>query len=216
MIRVILFDLDDTLYPPGTGIMEEIRDHIHAYILERFGLSEEETDALRRRYLQEYGTTMRGLQINHQIDADEFLDYVHDIPVHRYLQPNPQLDAVLTAIPHEKVIFTNADRNHAERVLQRLGIRHHFVRIVDIHDMNFESKPQPSAYTRICDMLGVAPEQCLLVEDSARNLQPARELGMRTVLVRDGHSGPEDAADHVIDHIEEIGELIELHLGPAP
>lgn len=208
MIRTILFDLDDTLYPPGSGIMEEIRLHIHRYILTHLNLSDEEAEALRVRYFQEYGTSMRGLQINHQIDPDEFLIEVHDIPIEQYLEPNSLLDSVLATIPQDKVIFTNASREHAERVLRRLGILHHFNQIVDVRDMDYQSKPQPSAYQRICQMLDVSPEECLLVEDNVRNLRPAKQLGMVTALVQDGRRGSVDDADYILHRIEDIGDVV--------
>jgi len=207
MIRTILFDLDETMYPRGTGIMDQLRVLIHRYIQTRLDLSCEEADVLRRRYFQIYGTTMRGLQVNHQIDADEFLAYVHDMPLHEYLQPNPQLDAVLTSIPQRKVIFTNASREHAEGILAQLGVRRHFEQIVDVRDMGYESKPQPDAYQRICNMLDIQPEECVLVEDNIRNLKPAKDLGMVTVLVNG--NGTDDSVDYAIDRIEEIGQLLD-------
>jgi putative hydrolase of the HAD superfamily len=208
MIRTILFDLDETLYPRGAGIMGQIRILILEYVSLRLGLPEPEADALRQAYLREYGTTMRGLQLNHQIDADDYLEYVHRIRLDRYLEANPALDAALAGLPQQKVIFTNASREHAEAVLEILGVGHHFDRIVDVRDMAFESKPQPSAYRRICQMLARLPEECLLVEDNVRNLLPAKELGMVTVLV--GQDGAEagDGVDYVISRIEEIGRVL--------
>jgi putative hydrolase of the HAD superfamily len=154
------------------------------------------------------------LQLNHHIDPDEFLDYVHDIPLHEYLQPNPALSAVLADLPQVKVVFTNASREHAERVLDVLGIREHFGQIVDVRDMGYESKPQLGAYRRICEILDVRPEECLLVEDNVRNLHPAKALGMTTVLVGDGSQIAGGSVDHVIGCIEEIGTI--LGLEPLP
>jgi putative hydrolase of the HAD superfamily len=168
----------------------------------------EEADKLRRRCFEQYGTTMRGLQIQHQIDADEFLHYVHDIPLREYLQPNPVLDAVLGTIHQAKVIFTNASREHAERVLGLLGVRHHFSRIIDVRDMAYESKPQPAAYRRGCELLAVDPETCMLVEDNVRNIQPAKALGMVTVLVADGNTEVRADVDHVIARVEDIGSVL--------
>lgn len=208
MIRKILFDLDDTLYPRQAGIMNQIRILMLRYMQARFQLSSEEADQLRHRYLLTYGTTMRGLQINHQIDPDEFLHYVHDIPLNQYLQSNPELDAVLASIPQEKIIFTNASREHAEQVLEQLGIRRHFSRIVDIRDMDYESKPQAAAYRRICELLEVEPGECLLVEDNVRNLKPAKALGMTTALVGHPQESTDGSVDYVLDRIEEIGDLM--------
>ena len=208
MIHTILFDLDDTLYPRNAGIMGEIRRLIHGFIRTRLDLPDEEADALRERYLRAYGTTMRGLQVNHQIDPEEYLHHVHEIPLSRYLQPNPDLDTALDTISQDKVIFTNASREHAERVLDVLGIRQHFSRIVDVRDMAFVSKPQPSAYARICEMLGIEPETCMLVEDRVRNLCPAKDLGMSTVLVGDGSQSQHQCVDHAIERIEQIGSVL--------
>ena len=208
MIRTILFDLDDTLYPCHAGVMDQIRASMLHYLQTRFDLTPEQADLLRRQYFATYGTTMRGLQINHHIDPDEFLRYVHDIPLHQFLQPNPELEAILAAIPQDKVVFTNASREHAGRVLSTLGIRQHFSRIVDVRDMNYESKPQLSAYRRICELLGLQPEECMLVEDNVRNLQPAKALGMITVLVADRQNAEADSADYVIARIEDIEQVL--------
>jgi putative hydrolase of the HAD superfamily len=208
MIRILLFDLDNTLYPRSAGVMDQIRQLILRYISERFHLAPEEADELRRRYFVTYGTTMRGLQIERHIDADEFLRYVHDIPLEAYLEPNPELDAVLASLPQEKVVFTNATREHAERVLAALGIRRRFDQIVDVRDMDYESKPQPAAYRHICELLGAEPQECLIVEDNVRNLWPARAMGMTTVLVQDDSVALGNGVDYVIHRIEEIGKVL--------
>ncbi len=208
MIHTILFDLDETLYPPQNGVMEQIRILMLRYLRERLHLLPDEAEALQRHYFQTYGTTMRGLMINHQIDPEEFLRYVHNVPLHRYLQPNPTLDAVLASLPQQKIIFTNASREHAERVLDLLGIRRRFEQIVDVRDIGYESKPLPAAYRRICHLLSVQPEECAIVEDSVRNLRPAKALGMTTVLVAHDCADPDDSVDHLIRHIEEIGNVL--------
>lgn len=208
MIHTILFDLDETLYPPQTGVMEQIRILMLHYLGERLNLSPAEAEALQRHYFQVYGTTMRGLMINHQIDPEEFLHYVHNVPLQQYLRPNPALDAVLASLWQQKVIFTNASREHARRVLDLLGIRHHFERIVDVRDIGYESKPHPAAYRRTCHLLNVRPEECAIVEDSMRNLRPARALGMTTVLVAHDGAHTDDAVDYCIQRIEEIGNVL--------
>jgi putative hydrolase of the HAD superfamily len=208
MIRTILFDLDETLYPARTGVMDRFRDLMLHYMRSHLNLTAGEAEALRRTYFQTYGTTMRGLQLNHGIDPDEFLDFVHDIPLEEYLAPNPELDTALAHLPQQKVVFTNASREHAERVLALLDIRRHFSRIVDVRDMGYESKPQPAAYRRVCALLGVPPHDCVLVEDNVRNLLPAKAAGMTTILVGDADSGPEPGIDYVIRRIEEIGAAV--------
>jgi len=183
MLRFLVFDLDDTLYPPGTGLFYEVGRRIHTFLQERLGLSLEEARLLRRQYYEKYGTTLRGLQIHHQIDADEYLAYVHDVDVSAYLQPNPQMDAALATLPHEKVIFTNATAEYARRVLGVLGLGRHFGRIFDIYALHFCCKPNPEAYRILLAGLPAQGPECLLIEDNLRNLQAGKAAGMRTVLV---------------------------------
>lgn len=212
MIRAILFDLDDTLYPSNSGVMDQIRSQMMRYLCTRLHLTPEEADELRRDYFLTYGTTMRGLQINHHIDADEYLDFVHDIRLENHLRPNQELDAVLAGIRQQKVVFTNASREHAEAVLGVLGIRSHFDRVVDIRDMDYESKPVTTAYGRICELLELESAECILVEDNVRNLEPAKKAGMITVLVAGSGGGQNPApgiVDHVLSRVEEIGRLLE-------
>ena len=204
-LRYLIFDLDDTLYPRGSGVMEEIRRLILRYMTERLGMPAEEAKALRLRYLAEYGTTMAGLLRHQHIDPDDYLEYVHDFPIQCYLRTNEELDAVLEAIPLQKAIWTNATRAHAHRVLSVLGIRRHFSRIVDVRDMNYMSKPAPEVYHCLLKLLGAEGPECVLVEDSVRNLRPAKAVGMTTVLV-DGE-GDEDV-DFVIGRVEEIGDVM--------
>ena len=204
-IRFLLFDLDETLYPRDAGVMQEIGRLIRRYIVQEYGVTPEEADALARRYHQEYGTSMRGLLLNNNLDVDRFLAYVHDFPLD-LLQPNHELDALLARLPGEKVIFTNADQPHADRVLQRLDIRRHFSRIVDVIASGYIPKPHLAAYTNCLRLLDAYPAECVLIEDTGRNLAPAKQLGMTTVLV-DGD--PNDPADYKIPTILELGPVVE-------
>jgi putative hydrolase of the HAD superfamily len=204
-IRYLLFDLDETLYPRDAGVMQAIGRLIRQYIIEEYGANPDEADALARRYHQEYGTSMRGLLLNNNLDTERFLAYVHDFPLD-VLQPNRELDALLAGLPGDKVIFTNADRAHAERVLAQLDIRPHFSRIIDVVAVGYISKPNLEAYTNCLRLLDAHPAECVLIEDTGRNLAPAKHLGMTTVLV-DGD--PNDRADYKIPTILELGPVVE-------
>src|SRR3989304_4311416 len=113
LYRTLLFDLDDTLYPHQTGLWEAIRLRMDKYMHQRLGLSLEAIPDLRKYYLETYGTTLRGLQMNNHVDAQDFLAYVHDLPVRRYLQPNPLLRQMLLSLPPKRFVFTNAHQPHA-------------------------------------------------------------------------------------------------------
>lgn len=203
-IRFLLFDLDETLYPRDAGVMQEIGRLIRRYIVQEYRVTWEEADRMARRYHQEYGTSMRGLLLNNGLDVERFLAYVHGFPL-EMLQPNPLLDALLAGLPGEKVIFTNADRPHAERVLAQLGIRRHFSRIVDVVANGYIPKPHLAAYTNCLRLLDARAEECVLIEDTGRNLAPAKQLGMTTVLV-DGD--PTDPADFKIPTILDLEPVV--------
>ena len=180
----IFFDLDDTLYPSSIGLWQAIKDRMSTYMAERLGLSWDEIPELRRSYYQKYGTTMRGLQTHYGIDPDEYLEYVHDLPLEHYLQPNLELREMLLSLPQQRWVFTNASAGHAGRVLGQLTIQDCFAGIIDVRAIDFACKPETIAYQRALATAGENdPTRCVLVDDSDRNLAPARQLGFTTVLV---------------------------------
>lgn len=185
-IRAMLFDLDNTLYPASSGLMQHVDRRIGQYVQQWLKLPQEEADAIRHHYYTTYGTTLRGLEQHHgHAETDEYLRFVHDIAIEQYLTANAELDAALADLPVTKVIFTNSPHEHAERVLEALGIAHHFERTFDLRYFNFVPKPDPQCYQHILDELGIAGSEALLLEDTAQNLDPAKALGMTTVLISD-------------------------------
>ena len=213
MLRYALFDLDNTLYPADSGLWEAIGERIGLYMTERMRLPPAEAASIRRRYLKAFGTTLNGLRLEYDIDPLDYLGYVHDLPLASYLRPQPALDAMLARLPLVKVVFTNADASHAWRVLDQLGIRRHFTHIIDILALDFVNKPDPLAYRRALDLLAAAPSECLFVEDTARNLLPAHDLGMQTVLV--GPASDERGVDFHIPDILELETIVGRGLPPA-
>jgi pyrimidine 5'-nucleotidase len=187
----IFFDLDDTLYPAANGLWAAIRQRMNEYMLERLKIPPEQVPLIRRRYFETYGTTLRGLQLHYQVDADDFLAYVHDLPVETILAPDPELRSLLQSLVLPKWFFTNADANHAGRVLTALGVSDCFNGIIDIRAMGFVCKPDPQAYRIALNRVGEnTPERCVYLDDASRNLAPAFELGFFTVLVSQNGSDP--------------------------
>jgi len=203
MSRIIFFDLDDTLYAHNNGLWDAIAERMDRFLREIMDFSPEEASSLRQKYYQTYGTTLRGLQIHHQLDPLKYLHYVHDLPLHRYLKPDPALRVLLTGLPARKYIFTNADQAHARRVLQLLEIADCFDGIIDVEAMDYHCKPEIEAYQCALALTGEpAPRFCTYIDDSARNLAPARELGFTTVLV--SPNGEDPSAHYTIATIKEL------------
>lgn len=206
MFKYILFDLDETLYPTTNGLMQAVGARIRDFIQRKFELSPEAAQELQKRYWNEYGTTLRGLYTEHRLDPAEFLAYVHNVDLTHFIHPDPHLREVLQQIPQDKLILTNADAPHARRVLERLGVADQFTRIFDVVCNEYECKPAPAVYARALTTLGVRGDECVLVEDLARNLPPARTLGIRTVLVYSPECPVE--ADVCIPDIYQIADAI--------
>lgn len=202
------FDLDETLYPHNNGLWTEIRARINAYLRERMGFPPDQIESLREKYFSEYGTTLRGLQAHHQVDMDEYLAYVHDVPVKRYLHANPELRTAIQAMPVRKFIFTNADTNHANRVLQAVGLQGLFDGIIDVHAIAPFCKPMPEAFELALKAAGSPdPLTCVLLDDQRRITRAARHLGMYAVLV--GEDTPGEDADAALPHLSDLPGLFD-------
>ena len=196
-VRAWVFDMDDTLYPREQGLMSLVQARINAYVVEAVGLDPDSARVLQRQFLDEHGTTLAGLMANYTIDPEHFLHDVHDVPMDG-LEPNPRLADQLMRLPGRRFVFTNGARDYAGRVLDRLGVAHCFDGVFAIEDADLTPKPAPSTFRHVIERFGFEPRQACFFEDTPRNLEPAKALGMTTVLIGDGHGKP--LGDH-IDHI---------------
>ncbi len=204
MLRYILFDLDNTLYPKSLGIFELVIARIRGYMESQMGFEKSLAQKLRQEYLRKYGSTMRGLMLHHNLNPEDYLEYVHDVGVEERLSPNPRLADLLESIPLRKCIFTSGHLPHALKVLRCLGVRQHFPQIFDITFTHYIPKPNPEPYHQVLEFLGIDGKQCMMIEDLPANLQPAKEMGMTTVLV--GQKA--DGFDGIVDF--EIGDILDL------
>jgi putative hydrolase of the HAD superfamily len=177
-----VFDLDNTLYPPHLDLWSQIDERMKHYIARFLDLSHDAAFRLQKDYYRRFGTSMRGLMINHGLNPDDFLAYVHDID-HSPLEPDPRLGAALEQLPGKKLILTNGSVAHAEAVTRHLGLDHHFDGVFDIVAAEFIPKPNPETYARFLDRHGVDAARAAMFEDLARNLVVPHDLGMTTVLV---------------------------------
>lgn len=208
MLQYLVFDLDETIYPRGSGLMQAISERISRYMIERLAMDPVAVPGLRRLYWEKYGTTSRGLQLLHAIDVEDYMTFVHDVPLADYIGPNPELDQALSGLTQRKIVFTNATEEHARAVLNVVGVAHHFEAVFDALFFGNEVKPAPGAYQKLLDELGVDGHLCLLIEDSARNLLPAQQLGMLTVLVDPPQGAETDGADYCIARISDIASVV--------
>jgi len=203
---VLFFDLDDTLYPNTNGLWEAIRVRMTDYLRDPLGFHPDEIQEIRQSYYETYGTTLRGLQTHHAVDENEYLAYVHDLPLEEYISPNPTLRKMLESLPQRKWIFTNADSDHVDRVLRALGIEQCFSGVIDVRALGFLCKPDQRAYQRALTLAGDPdPNRCVLLDDSIRNLIPAHQAGFTTVLV--GSEGQYLEANYCVENLEDLPHI---------
>jgi putative hydrolase of the HAD superfamily len=219
-----VFDLDNTLYPHHL-LWQQVDARIRDYIARFLKVGHEEAYRVQKDYYRRYGTSMRGLMVEHGLDPDDFLDYVHEID-HSPLEPNPALGAAIAKLNGRKLILTNGTRRHAEAVTRRLAIHAHFDDVFDIVAAGLEPKPMPQTYDRFLAAHQVDPTRAAMFEDLARNLTIPHALGMTTVLIvpsrtrevfrQDWELEGRDAGhvDHVTDDLTAFIEAIAAGEGP--
>ena len=181
-IKYWIFDLDNTLYSGKTRVFEQVDKKMSEYISKKLNVSTAEAKEIQKNYFHEYNTTLNGIIKNHKIDANEFLEYVHNIDID-FLKKDQMLSEELNKLDGKKIIFTNGSRKHALNVTKRIGIHHYFDDIFDIIDCEFVPKPAIQSYKKLVEKHKIDPKLCGFVEDIARNLKPAYEMGMRTVWI---------------------------------
>ena len=199
----LIFDLDNTLYPPARGVVEHVDALINEFMVARLGMSLETARATRLRYREQHGTTLNGLMLHDCVAPDEYLAHVHAIDIERLLEPDPALRAMLDALPHTKIVFTNGSATHAERVLARLDVRRCFDAVYSLENVRYVPKPFPEAFSRLLDTLATPAERCLAIDDRVDNLRTARALGMSTVLVG-AATPPDEAIDFAVPSVLEL------------
>ena len=212
-----LFDLDNTLYPCTANLFDEIDRRMCRFIADYLKIEHAEAYKVQKSYFREHGTTLKGLMDRHSMDPAEYLEYVHDVDMSRLVRDS-RLDAALARLPGRKIIFTNATVPYAERVLDKLGIARHFETIYDIAAARYVPKPDPAVYDDLVRRHAVVPHQTVMVEDVARNLIPARALGMTTVWVETERPWARSDAEAVeVDHrTDDLGRfLAEITEDPA-
>jgi putative hydrolase of the HAD superfamily len=190
---MILLDVDDTLYPKGTGPFAHVNRRIDRYVMSTCGIDRQQAGELRKTYIREYGSTLQGLMRHYGIDPAHYLEDVHDVPVEDMLSRDERLRSALGLLDRDLVAFTNGSLDYACRILKALGIFEMITDLFTIEYMDFVPKPLPWAYRKVMQQYGNRPGEYLVVDDSIANVRTAKELGMAAVIV-----GPEDPGGVVL------------------
>lgn len=207
--RGILFDLDNTLYPREKGVFDYINGKINEYVMLMTGRKGQDVDNLRREYQGRYGTTLGGLMRHERVDAEDYLDFVHNVPVEELLEPDPSLISFLKAIDLPMVIFTNGTRSHAQRVLKAMDVTPFFAGICDLVDTGYLGKPHRKAFEDAAARLGIGLGKAILIDDLPVNVQAGSEYCSFAIHVGSGEDGVGDL------HVKRVFDLAPI-FAPLP
>ncbi|TYB32580.1 MAG: pyrimidine 5'-nucleotidase [Flexistipes sinusarabici] len=199
-----IFDLDNTLYHPDTGILEEVNNRINSFMINKVGIHYDEVDFLRRTYREKYGVTLRGLMYHYSVKPSEYLDYVHDLAYDEFINKDPLLKNCLENLEGYRAVFTNGAGSHALNILSRLGVYECFDDIFSIEDVDYTPKIYVESFKKMMDMSGINPGDSILFEDTCVNLTAAAKLGFKTALIGSGNGAIFDY------HFSSIYDIVSL------
>ena len=214
-IKYWIFDLDNTLYSGDTKVFDQVDKKMSKFISEKLNVSLEEAKKIQKNYFHEYNTTLNGMIKNHEIDANEFLEFVHDVDLD-FLKEDKLLKQEISNLNGKKFIFTNGSKAHAANVTKRIGIEKLFDGVFDIVESDFIPKPSIEPYKKIIEKYKIEPQYSIFIEDIARNLKPAHELGMKTVWIKNDEPWAAEFSDsnfinyktdNLAKFLKEINEL---------
>jgi putative hydrolase of the HAD superfamily len=208
MIKYLLFDLDNTLYSIRYGLEENVALRIRKFLAAWMGMGEEEAMAERRKGISHYGTTLEWLMEEKKFtDIEEYYSFVHPEGEVDSLRPDPELREFLSCLSCPKAILTNSNREHADRVLEKLELGDIFTHIFDMRWNNLKGKPRPDVFMRVLKVLGKNPEEVLFIDDYPKYVAGFNALGGAGVLLDELDSYP-DFSDRRIRNLKEIVKFL--------
>lgn len=213
-VRDWIFDLDNTLYHADNGVFAQIDGRMTSFVAQLLSLDRDSARAVQKQLYRDHGTTLAGLIAVHHIDPEPYLAFVHDLDLSE-LHPDPAMNQAVARLQGRRFIFTNGCRNHAARILERLGMNDLFEQIWDIRTIGFIPKPERSAYEAVVAEAGLDPAHAAMFDDIARNLVVPHEMGMTTVWLncqsdwsRQGPDFPVASSEHIDHEIRDLTKFL--------
>ncbi len=184
MSRIWIFDLDDTLHNASAHIFPVMNHSMTQYIMHELAMSEPEAHALRQHYWRIYGATLKGLMRHHGTDPHHFLNETHRLSaLSEMVIQTKRLKHMLKSLSGRKLVFTNAPRSYAIRVLELLGIADVFELVFSVESTQFHAKPSSRGFQRLLNTINAKASDCIMLEDSLPALMTAKRLGMKTIWI---------------------------------
>ena len=208
-LKNFIFDCDGVLYSDLEAVFGQVSERMTQYISKKLDLDLVKAKELQTNYFHKYNTSLNGLMIHHDIKAEDFLEYVHDIDL-KFMKKDLVLREELLKLKAKKFVFTNGSHNHVKNITKSLGIEDLFDGAFDITDCNFIPKPAVEPYKLLVKKFDINPEETVFIEDIAKNLEPAKKIGMKTVwLINNEYWGKKDSDKNFIDlKIENLSSFL--------
>ncbi len=179
-VETWIFDLDNTLYHVSPEMHGEIDELLGSFVAEFLDVDRAEARRIQKAYFHEFGLTLRGLIVNHDLDPEDYFRHMLRADLSS-IGPDPALVEAIAALDGRKVVYSNAPSAHVREVLERIGLTPYFDAVHDIEAAGFTPKPARAAYEELCRRHAIAPAHAVMIDDIARNLEPASAIGMTTV-----------------------------------
>ncbi|XP_047333156.1 uncharacterized protein C24B11.05-like [Impatiens glandulifera] len=211
----LLFDIDDTVYPNSSGLSSQCTNNIIEFMTKNLGVDEHKAPQLCVSLYKEYGTTMAGLKATgYDFDYDHFHRFVHGRLPYEILKPDPALKSILQSLPIRKVVFSNANRDHVNMIINKLGLEGCFDDMICFETLNNQTtspfilcKPSDDAFKQAFIKAKInIPHKTLFFDDSIRNLQTAKRMRLHTVWVGSAHR--EAGVDLALESIHNMREAL--------
>lgn len=213
MMYDLLIDLDNTVYPEDTNLFMQIDLKMKSFISKNLNVSLDEAFKIQKEYFLKNGTTLRGLMLYHNVQPEKFLSYVHDIDLSS-IKKNQKLRYALKKYNGKKIIFTNGSNEHAKNVLNKIGLNDTIDYIFDIIKADYVPKPNILTYQKVIKKYYLDPKKTIMIDDLPNNLKTAKELGIKTVLIKrdflnsNTYNYIDIICDNLLDTIKKIKEGI--------
>ena len=196
-----IFDLDNTIYPANSSLFPRVAERMTLFISNKLDLPVNKASELKTNLFRKYGTTLKGLMLEYSMDPKEFLFFVHEIDLSD-VKKDFELDKGISNLNGKKYIFTNGTTRHADRILKKYGIEKHFEDIFDIVDADYIPKPNFEPYKIFLKKFKIDPTKSVMIEDMAKNLEPAAKLGIKTIWLKSDHEwASKGASDNYIHFV---------------
>jgi len=208
---IYLFDFDNTLYDPANGLMNELKRRMGLFLAKQLNWTPAEVEERVEKLRVLHGPIITGFMREypeHKIDVELFSQFVHDFSLPDYLAVDRRLQALLAGLPGDVYILSNGFEEYLDQALALLGIKDLVKGIYGIRFVQFSGKPDPNAYERVIDDIGVDPASVIYFDDNIRDLKPAKKLGMTTVWVSNGQKWqPPKWVDYRLADIYQLSQL---------